>query len=163
MENLKTMMYSDIHTMPIFNWFMLSKNNDFNYLLKQYDDVCNEENISVFEERSNELTQQYLDLFGADGDTEMLMVHLKAKIRLSCDLLLTGNIFIKNQIKIVQDQIDSLIPEESKSTLESNLVRISKYVGYAVKSKETSVVEYKETMLMIDEDTKNAKKWQTNQ
>jgi len=163
MDDLRRKMYSSIHEMPIYNWFMLSRNNDYNFLLKEYEEICDEKNVGEFEKRSNDLTQEYLDTFGADGDTEMLMVHLKAKIRLSVDYLLSGNIFIKNQLKVVQGQIEALLPKEDRSTLESNLVRISKYVGYAVKSKETSVVEYKETIIMIEEENKNAKKWQQNQ
>lgn len=163
MADLGKLMYNDIHDMPIYNWYMFSNRSDYNFLLKEYDQLCNESNFQEFEKRSNELTQQYLDLFGADGDTEMLLTYLKTEIRLSADLLLTGNVFLKNQIKIVQQQIKDLIPTETKASLESNLVRISKYVGYAVRSKETSVVEYRETMNMIEEDNKNAKKWQNNQ
>lgn len=148
--------YNDIHEMPIYNWFMIGKNGDYNYLLKDFGKVHNKDNHSLFEAQQMLLTQQYLDLYGVADEAKMLMIYYKRKIDLTCDYIITGKKILKAQIMVVQSHIDKLIPKEfeNKESLERVLVALSKFMGYGVKGKETSVVEYKEMINLLEEHNK---------
>lgn len=161
--DIKTLMYSSLDDMPIYNWFKLSNESDYNQLLKVYDKVVTEKNVHIFEERSNQLTQEYLDRFGANQDSEYLLILLKSKIRLQTDLILTGNKFIKIQINQVEEQIKNLLPPPGQVVdVEESLVAISEVMHYGIFSKTTSVVRYKYLTNLIDKKNKEAERWQKN-
>jgi len=149
--------YTSLSEISIYNWTMLAETADINYLVKEgvYHKDNYDQAIKIF----NKLQQDYIDLFGVNGDSEYLMILLKRSIKLKSELLLGGQRSLINQINILKLEIDSLLKQQDENgniSIDEQLISMSKFLGYGIKSKETTVTEFKATINVID-------KWQSNQ
>ena len=141
------LLYQDLSELPIYNWYNFAKTMDGIWLRKGGSGIPP---LSEVEACYLRLQQQYIDTFGVDANTSVLMALIKRKIVLTADLI-EGNNFAKNQIKIVEQEMSRLIPTGTDNgTLEASMVAISKFMGYRVDPKEVSVIEFHEIINLMD-------------
>lgn len=152
--------YKNLEELPIYNWHNLPEYGDYNLLVSNGAKLYSEERHKEFEDKYLELTQEYIDRYGVQQDTDMLFSYLKRKVNLQCELILTGRKAIKNEIKILEVEILALTPKETKegSSLHSSLAGLSKFIGFKIDGKKTSVVEYKSYFQLLEDHNKQISK-----
>lgn len=146
--------YETLNDLPIHNWYQISKTGDLKYIHISglYSRL---EAFEIYEK----LKQDYLDLFGVDGDSVMIMALLKNLIRLKSQYLTTGQKHLLNFIEMSQGELDSLIngDESTSQTLEAVLVGMSQFMGYRIDGKTTSVVEFREIINLAERQNEKYK------
>jgi len=150
MKNLKTyQLYQTLTEIPIYNWYNFAKSFDGIWFVKSGDGLPTVEEV---EECYLKLQQEYIDTFGVDANTQMLMTYIKRKITLRADII-NGNKFAKNQLKVAEAEMMAYIPTgvDSGGTLEGSMVAVSKFMGYRVDPKQTTVVEFHEMINLMQQ------------
>ena len=154
---MEVVFFSDLSELPMYNWDRLSKSGELKHLLKVgvYDSKMDEQARTLFED----MQQEYLDLFGVNQDSDYLMTLYKRKISLMSAYMLGGKRSLLNQINITQGEIDFILKQQEATgtvSLDEQLVSMGKFLGYGLKSKDTTVTEFKATLNVIEQ-------WQNNQ
>lgn len=154
---MEVVFFADLSELPMYNWDRLSKSGELKHLVKEgvYDNNLDEQARILFED----MQQEYLDLFGVNQDSEYLMTLYKRKISLMATYMIDGKRSLLNQINITQGEIDFILKQQIESggvSLDEQLVSMGKFLGYGLKSKDTTVTEFKATLNVIEQ-------WQSNQ
>jgi hypothetical protein len=148
--------YSDISTVPIYNWWYYGQRGDASLLLKvpSKDPVPDYLAKDVY----YKLQDQLNDLYGAPTSSKVLFALLKRRTILNAEYIETGQKHLKNLIEIASIDINFHMPkdEDNKQTLESILAPLSKFMGYRIDPKICTVTEFKENINYLE-------KWQKNQ
>ena len=72
---------------------------------------------------------------------------LQKKAQLQCDFVIRDDRFLLNEIEIADEKIKQLSKNFGGGTsIDASLIHLGKWLGYALKIKETTVVEYYEIM-----------------
>ena len=153
--------YTELDEISIYNWRKISETSELRWLVKSGELLSTnyEQAILIY----NKLQQDYITLFGTNNDTDYLMILIKRKIVLTADLIITGERALKNQINILQAEIDFLTSQFEKNgsiSLDEQLISMGKFLGYGLKSKETTVTEFKATINLIEQWQKSKSKEQ---
>lgn len=149
MHNLKH--YDSLEVLPIYNWFKCAQLSDLRYLLRDYNSPTDVDLEALY----LKLQQEYLDIFGASTEAEMLLRMIKEKIEYQYQVSI-GNLWYKNHIKRLQFEIDAFSKKEDteQQTIESSLLVLSKFMGFKNSPKETTVIEYYEMVRLLDKHNK---------
>ena len=152
----KLQFFENLEEMPIFNWYNLPEWGDYNLLLKKGKNLHNKSNHKQFEDVYLKLMQEYIDRYGVQNDTDMLFSYLRRKTDLTCQLILGGRKSLQNEIKLLEVEILALTPKETKDggTLYDSLAGLSKFMGFDIKAKKTSVVKYKSYFQLLENHNK---------
>lgn len=137
MDSLTTY-YSSIDEMPIYNWFKCNK-GELKYVVKEGKEVdeikCHEAFKAIYDE--------YLKTFGVGDRYEE---YLKVQLRITeynCDFVITGNRKILNKIDQLEERLRNMEMNNGESaTPEKVIMYLSKWLGFHIPQKETTVSEY---------------------
>eukprot|EP01049_Picozoa_sp_SAG25_P003281 SAG25_NODE_188_length_12354_cov_23.716116_3_plen_138_part_00 len=126
--------------MPLYNWTKCSDGH-LEYVNKdKKPDANNEKNWE-------RLHDEYLEKFGLGKKFEKYLKLLQKKAQLQCDFVVKEDRFLLNEIEIADEKIKQLSKNFGGGTsIDASLIHLGKWLGYALKIKETTVVEYYEIM-----------------
>lgn len=126
--------------MPLYNWDECQKGN-IKHVTKDGKSTERDGEVWVM------LYDQFLDRFGIDERLE-LYLNLKVQLtKLRCLWIQTGDDMILNQIAIEEINLKNLDPTKTEGmTTDQCLVHLSKWLGYHVKKKDITIVEFKNLM-----------------
>lgn len=147
--------YNSLHDLPMWNWWQLKQTGDLKFLMK---DGC-KLSIQELKELVVKFEQEYLTLFGAGEQEQIIMSLLKRKIKHQADFLL-GKKYTINYIKSIDFQLATLGQDsgEKKQTLEDINTILTKFMGVRVDPKIESVVQYKSYLNALDINNKQMAK-----
>lgn len=93
------------------------------------------------------LYDQYLERFGISDELESYL-NIKVQLtKLRCLWIETGDDMILNQIAIEEINLKNLDPTKTEGmTTDQCLVHLSKWLGYHVKKKDITIVEFRNLM-----------------
>ena len=145
--------YVDIDELWIYNWDKCCE-GDLSF--------CRIDNKKGSEKKDNEawdlIFQSYLTEFGFT-DNDKTFIDLKTEIAtLQCDVIIDGNRFLLNRIERLQDKLLSMSSKDSSSDLDTNIIYMSKWSGYRMKSKDTTVKEFFKCSDIMKQEREEIKK-----
>jgi hypothetical protein len=89
------------------------------------------------------LYDQYLNRFGLEKKFEKYLELMRKRAILQCDRVITGDRFLDNRIEILDAKIEELnMNFGDGQSMEASLIHLSKWLGYKIDIKTTTVVEY---------------------
>lgn len=129
--------WESIDEMPMYNW---QKCSDGFLKYVTIDLIDDEKNNQI---QYDKLYDQYLVRFGLSKEFERYMNLLRKKAQLQCDYVQTNKRFKLTEIEIVDAKIERLnINFGDGKSIETTVLHLSKWLGFKVNLKETTVVEY---------------------
>lgn len=140
-------MYTDIWTMPIYNWFKLLDTGNLGFInksstLKAPDEVESDMSDDLVEMR-HKLNNQFFDEFG-QSQTSINILEKKIQLGiLKAKFISTQNKMNLTFIEIKENEIEALTPDNKGGFNYNKEVGIlSKYMGTMIDVKKTSVHQY---------------------
>lgn len=135
--NMHVKYWESIDEMPMYNW---QKCSDGFLKYVTIDLIDDEKNNQI---QYDKLYDQYLVRFGLSKEFERYMNLLRKKAKLQCDYVQTNKRFKLTEIEIVDAKIERLnINFGDGKSIETTVLHLSKWLGFKVNLKETTVVEY---------------------
>ena len=144
--------YTSLEDMPIYNWFKVNSGKlEFVYE-KKPKKIDEKEAEKAFES----LFAEYIDIFGI-SESYYKVLELKKEIcKLNIEMALTGDLFLKNFIRMAQIELNDLNKNTDKTNLHEVKVYLEKYLGFRLNEKEVSVKEYYTYLNVMSKDNKKA-------
>lgn len=129
-----------IDEIPLDNWDKC-QNGDIKHVTRDGKSTERDGEVWVM------LYNQYLERFGISEQLEMYLDVKMHLTRLRCLWIQTGDDMILNQIAIEEINLSNLDPTKTEGmSTDQCLVHLSKWLGYHVKKKEITIVEFKNLM-----------------
>lgn len=139
-------MYQDIYSMPIYNWFKLLDTGNMGFLnikstmmpFKKVEEVESQELLDLW----HELNNQFFDEF---GQSQLSVNILEKKIQLGIlksKFISTQNKMNLTLIEIKENEIEALTPKSEGFNYNKEVGILSKYMGTIIDVKTTSVHQY---------------------
>ena len=150
--------YSDITTVPIYNWWYYGVRQDASLLLRTPHKEVPPDYMA--KDAYVLLQNQLNELYGVPTKSKLLLALLKRRINLNADYILTGRKHYLNLVEALDSQINFHMPKQTDNdqTLESILSPLSKFMGYRLDPKIVTVTEFKENIKYLEEWQKNQSK-----
>jgi len=132
--------FSDVNDFSLDRWEKCQKGN---IRFVNYDN----ESTKKDGERWVSLFNQYLEIFGIDpGLSEFLDVKIFIS-KLRYQYIISGDKSLLNQIEIEKVNLQNLDPSKHEGmTTDQCIVHLSKWLGYHVRKKDITIVEFKNLM-----------------
>lgn len=146
--------WNDIEKMPIWNYNKVQETGDLAYMM--VDDTMKLDRKKA-KDCWDDVRQQIVDRYGLDFELMDYYENIKRITTLKADLLITGERFLKNEIRLLEAQINEFESGEG-ANFNKVYMSIGKYLGYRFDPKSESVVSYKEVLLMMAEESSKHKK-----
>lgn len=139
-------MYTDIWTMPIYNWFKLLDTGNLGFInesstLKAPDEVEVVHSEELIETRHN-LNNQFFKEFGQSQQTTTILKKKIELVKLKANFLHTGNKMNKTFIEIKEGEIKALSPDGAVFDYNKEVGLISRVTPYPLNTRKISVHEY---------------------
>lgn len=126
--------------MPLYSWIKCT-DDDWRYVNKKPIELDDNEQHWV------KLYDEYLLRFGLGEKFEKYLILLQKKAVLQCKFITTNERFVINEIEIQNAKIEAMqIHFGDGQSIETTLIYLGKWLGYPLKIKETTVVEYYEIL-----------------
>lgn len=148
--------YNDLSELPIWNWWKLSETGNLDYLCRSGN--ADFKGVEVFERLKNE----YIELFEVVDTSNYLLILYKKLINLKADFVIGAERNLLNEIKMTENEIKILEKTDlstQKKTIEACMLELSKYIGFKLDAKTTSVVEYREVIRIAEKEAENVKRY----
>lgn len=135
--------YTDIDTMPIFNWRKINETNDLRFLLVKWKNILKKDKkrmANVF----YKMRDEFIDAFPNEDLVKVYELKFKIEV-LRITMALDGNRFHNNFIRMHQAEIDDINKKYSYSdrqTFAEIKVYVEKFMGFRLNEKEVTVTEY---------------------
>lgn len=131
--------YKLIDETPLYNWIKIN-NGEMNYILKDINKKVSEAKLEIY---FNELYDNFLLNFGVGKKQKEVFTEMKKLAILECDLVIKKDEFLKTKIEVQKKKIENLKRNsEVGLTIEESLIYLSKWLGYKLSAKETTIKEY---------------------
>ena len=131
--------YKLIDETPLYNWIKIN-NGEMNYILKDINKKVSEAKLEIY---FNELYDNFLLNFGVGKKQKEVFTEMKKLAILECDLVIKKDEFLKTKIEVQKKKIENLKRKsEVGLTIEESLIYLSKWLGYKLSAKETTIKEY---------------------
>ena len=135
-SNTQGHIWESIDDMILYDW-MKCLNGELKYVSKKRKEHAT--NQDAWEK----LYDQYLATYGLGEKFEKYLKLLQKKAMLQCDYVITRDRFKLNEIEVQQAKIDSMqMHFGDGQTIQETLIYLSKWLGYKVDIKSTTVREY---------------------
>ena len=149
---LEELYFLDLNEITLFN-FEKCLNGKIGYTRR---------NVNIGDESSDfeawcSIYDQYLSRFGIGSKYSIFLDKLQELTILNCDLAITGNRFLLNKIRVLENEIEEF-GKEDKSSLTEQVVLVSKWMGSRVNPRETTADEFYTMIDLIKKDNENGKK-----
>lgn len=136
-SNTHVKYWESIEDMPMFNWQKCA-DGDLKYVNK--DLLENDELNGI---QYDKLYDQYLEKFGLSKEFERYMNLLQQRALLQCKYVSTNQRFKLTEIEIIDAKIERLnVNFGDGKSIETVCIHLSKWLGYKINLKETTVIEY---------------------
>lgn len=131
--------YKLIDETPLYNWIKIN-NGEMNYILKDVNKKVSEAKLEIY---FNELYDNFLLNFGVGKKQKEVFTEMKKLAILECDLVIKKDEFLKTKIEVQKKKIENLKRNsEVGLSIEESLIYLSKWLGYKLSAKETTIKEY---------------------
>lgn len=148
--------YLDTEFLPLFNWRMINEKNDFTYLRKNNEVGTKTNDLKAW----NIVLDTYYKEFGISDDYQVLL-ELKGDLAMVCnDFAISGDMFLQNKIRHLNEQIDELINKPVDGDLNSAINTVSKWQGYRINQKEVMTNEFMYLLRDLKREVQEIKKKQ---
>ena len=146
--------FNSIEDFPLFNWRKCQEKSELKYTRLDINEGTEEEDIEAWRVL---LDNFYLE-FGISKDYLRLLEIQSEIAELKCDLVITDDRFLLNRIKQLERELEELIGRPVESDTDTCLIYLGKWVGYAVKERDTSVKMFYKLMKEYKAEADRVKK-----
>lgn len=124
--------------MPLYNWLKCG-DGDLKYTRKNLD----KGNLKGDQDAWDIIYQQYIDRFGLSKLYEKMLNQMRKKADLELDYIISGDKFKLTLLEMETRRLESMLSTAGTGiSTDQTLIHLSKWVGYWIKSKEISVLEF---------------------
>jgi len=142
---------------PLFNWLKIQEGE------LMYSRIN-------LEEGSEELDLKHCDLikdsyyleFGVSKEHLRILELYKDIAEAKLDWIIDNNDFILNRIRHLEAELEEILGRPSDSDIDTNLITLSKWIGYPVRKKETTVKEFYKMVKLFSAEIEARKNTTTN-
>ena len=150
----KTEPYKSLDELPIYNWDKCVRSGELKYLLLDPNLKCDVDLLELF----MKFHQDYLDIFGANEESERYLSLLKQKIH-HIEQIILGVKFHKNYLKIVDFEIEAIEKKKGDSQDLFDICAIlSKFMGFQLDVKKVTVIDYYKYIKLLEKHNTNGRK-----
>jgi hypothetical protein len=150
----KTEPYKSLDELPIYNWDKCVRSGELKYLLLDPNLKCDVDLLELFKK----FHQDYLDIFGANEESERYLSLLKQKIH-HIEQIILGVKFHKNYLKIVDFEIEAIEKKKGDSQDLFDICAIlSKFMGFQLDVKKVTVIDYYKYIKLLEKHNTNGRK-----
>jgi hypothetical protein len=135
--------YDSIDEMPLYNWRLCQGKQQFIYCRKNLDESdkrkCNpDKDLLAWEKIYN----TYITEFGLGKEFHRID-ELRTQIaELQLDFIINNVQYIRNEIELLKGELEDLLGRPSEGDSDTVLIHLSKWMGYKIEPKETTVREF---------------------
>ncbi len=138
-SNTHVKYWESINELPMFNWVKCG-DGDLKYVTIELIDDPEQNQIQY-----DKLYDQYLERFGLSDEFERYLEMIKKRALLQCEYVENKKRFKLTEIEIIDAKINRLdLNFGDGQSIEQTCIHLSKWLGYKINVKETTVVEYYE-------------------
>jgi hypothetical protein len=146
--------YKSLDELPIYNWDKCVRSGELKYLLLDPNLKCDVDLLELF----MKFHQDYLDIFGANEESERYLSLLKQKIH-HIEQIILGVKFHKNYLKIVDFEIEAIEKKKGDSQDLFDICAIlSKFMGFQLDVKKVTVIDYYKYIKLLEKHNTNGRK-----
>ncbi len=146
--------YKSLEELPIYNWDKCVRTGELKYLLLEPNLKCDIDLLELFKK----FHQDYLDIFGANEESERYLSLLKQKIH-HIEQIILGVKFHKNYLKIVDFEIEAIEKKKGDTQDLFDICAIlSKFMGFQLDVKKVTVVDYYKYINLLEKHNTNGRK-----
>lgn len=140
--NISKEHYSSLYDFPLLNWIKCNE-GEFQYI--NFDLVPRKEDAVNWAK----MYDLYLEKFGIGKEFTRYLEKKQELIDLRNAFVQSGDEFILNEIRMIEAELIKKDKDfsESKNTIESSLVTLSKWLKMPLRIKDLTILEYKNYML----------------
>ncbi len=129
--------YRSIEDLPLYNWIKCT-NGEKEFVRKGKEG--SEEND---EEAWQIIYDEYLKKYGLGKSYKRYLEQMKKVVNAELDFVINGNKFKLTIAEMEAQKLKSMLNNMNYGmSIEQTLIHLSKWIGYFIKTKEISVVEY---------------------
>lgn len=153
-SNISDNYWAEIDKCPIWNYNKVYETRDLSYLWKDKGKYNEEKAHDCWVN----LRQQVIDKYGTDAESD---AYYQKMIRLSvlkCELIITKRRFLVNEIKQLEREIKDLEDTSGSMSHDEIYMQLTKYLGVRFDPKKYTVVEYKEALKMMQNESDKLRK-----
>lgn len=130
--------YADLSEFPLTRWEKCQE-GDLTQTRKDDIDVSPEMDLKVWEEFNFE----YMEKFGISRKHQKNLQLQKRLTMLELELLETGKVFLKNQIRRTKEELQNNNKEDKDvMTIDASLIHLSKFMGFKLIKITLMTLEY---------------------
>jgi len=146
--------YKSLEELPIYNWDKCVRTGELKYLLLEPNLKCDIDLLELFKK----FHQDYLDIFGANEESERYLSLLKQKIH-HIEQIILGVKFHKNYLKIVDFEIEAIEKKKGDTQDLFDICAIlSKFMGFQLDVKKVTVIDYYKYINLLEKHNTNGRK-----
>ena len=139
-------MYTDIWTMPIYNWFKVLDTGNLGFIFTYSTNIAPKKvefktSDKLFD-MWYELNNQFFDEFGQNSQSITLLEKKRDLGLLNARYLETGNKMNLTLIEIKKNEIEGLTNKDDSFLYNKEIGIIAKFIGIPINTRSTSVYEY---------------------
>lgn len=124
--------------MPLYNWLKCNE-GDLKYTRKDLEIGKD----SIDEKAWNILYDEFIKKFGLSKVYEKLLKQMKKKAEIELDYVLSGDRFKLTMLEMETRRLESILSSAGTGiSTDQALIHLSKWVGYWIKTKDISVLEF---------------------
>jgi len=153
-RSIKNQCYLTLNELPQFNWLEINKNN-FNYLFKEEREFTKSEALEL-NDVYRTLLSEYITLYGFSENFKEGKELEKEIAELNCDLIITGDTFIQNDIRRCEFELNALKEDKNDTDFGKVEAYMNINMPYLLDLKKISVIAFNNVLNLINE--KNSKK-----
>ena len=147
--------YNNIDELPLYNWIKIN-NSELIYCRKNISIGTEKQDLSHYELIKETNYQE----FGVGKDYLALLELYFQLADCNLDFVISGDNFLKNRITMLNIEIDDIIEKGAKGNgdIDETIIGISKWVGYRVDTKITTVKEFNKMISLFKKEIDLRKK-----
>jgi hypothetical protein len=153
------MYYLDID-IPLYNWLKI-QSGDLEFSRTELENGTKEKDL----ESVDSIKESYYKEFGISNEYIRILELYKDIAEAKLDWIIENNDFILNRIRHLEAELKDILERPVEGDVETTLIHLSKWIGYRIDKKETTVREFykmvklytaeAEARKKIDKDGKN--------
>lgn len=149
MKTLKKDYFLDIEDFPLWNW-RKCHNEELIYARRNIEIGNEKDDFDAF----MMIKQSNLDEFGINKDFNHLLNLMEELALLQCDLVITQERFLKNEIKRLETEIELILNREVENDTDTALIHLSKWMGVMLNDKTITVKMFHKMLNEYGKDNK---------
>lgn len=136
--------YEHIDDMPLYNWRKVQEDQDYRYT--RLEDIYKYKETTTDYIAWDKVYESFLDSFGVSEYYVRILEIKRMKALAQCELVITGDRSNNNTIKRCDRELKEIMERDNDMTLGDCISYVSKWQGFPVRQKQTTVREFYETL-----------------